>query len=172
MIFPPLPSVLHLRCDNGNLWRMKLFWKVFPGCLFSDETHLFLLLSLLRRTCEGKWSFHNFSPMCQRDKICSLKIELSQIVSWRSRACTDRSTQFDYWGQSPTSSLYIHNLPSQKIWLDLIWCWDLISEYVQINLKQLLPVFSWSEHCRINPCPLRRKRWELWPSTMMHWWQP
>lgn len=49
VIFPPLPSVLHLRCDNGKLWQMELFWKVFPGCLFPDETHLFLLLSLLRR---------------------------------------------------------------------------------------------------------------------------
>lgn len=112
VIFPPLPGVLHLRCDNGNLWRMELFWKVFPGCLFSDETHSFLLLSLLWRTRGGKWSFHSFSPTCQRDKICSLKIELSQIVSRRSRARTDRGTPFDYWGQSPTSSLHIHNLPS------------------------------------------------------------
>lgn len=50
------PGVLHLRCDNGNLWQMELFWKVFPGCLFPDETHLFLLLSLLRRL-RGKMVF-------------------------------------------------------------------------------------------------------------------
>lgn len=97
------PGVLHLRCDNGNLWQMELFWKAFPGCLFPDETHLFLLLSFLRRL-RGENGLFTASPRrVRKTKSALWKFNYHKWWAGAAGACTGRAALFSHRGRFPRS---------------------------------------------------------------------